>query len=246
MAFGKDVSTSRVLFAFDFDRTLIDENSDAWILRCVPELQLQERVKDLRREFSCWLDMMHHVMKLIHESGCGKERILDWMKKLSLIGGMGNVLCQIRDHPLAEAIIASDANTVFISTVLEANGCLDCVKEIHSNPARFEQSEQLMLSRYHSHTCVRCAKNVNMCKGTIMRDVIAKGEYSQVIYIGDGTNDLCPSLQLSSNDHVVAREGRSLAKHLRKMSAEVKPQIHVVDFASQDTESLLISFLPHV
>lgn len=37
-----------------------------------------------------------------------------------------------------------------------------------------------------------------MCKGQILRDIVAKRAYSRVVYVGDSTNDFCPTLVLQT------------------------------------------------
>ena len=58
-----------------------------------------------------------------------------------------------------------------------------------------------------------------------------------IVYIGDGSNDVCPSLSLSSNDVVVARKGFPLAKHVND-SGLLKATLHVVDFNEELVETV--------
>ncbi len=50
------------LFVFDFDHSLIDDNTDTWIMGVRPELRLRERLGALRRQFTCWTDLMDHML----------------------------------------------------------------------------------------------------------------------------------------------------------------------------------------
>lgn len=77
--------------------------------------------------------------------------------------------------------------------------------------------------------CSRCPDN--LCKGFILKNYIAErlaeGQYFyRILYIGDGSNDVCPALKLTANDYVFARVGFRLLRSLEKMPAkDVKPNI---------------------
>ena len=234
----------KVLFVFDFDKTLVKENSDIWVLHCIPSLKLEEQMNELRRRFECWTDMMDYMLKVLHENGCSRDQLIEWMKRMKPFAPMESFLKKSRNYPNVDVAIVSDSNTVFIDSLLEAIGCSDTVKEVHSNPAKFSDSGRLVVTRYHSHTCRRCRHSLNMCKGTIVANILTSTQYHRVVYIGDGGNDVCPCLALTSKDTVIARKGYSLAKNLQSKSAELKAHLHVLDFESQETEAVLNSLLP--
>jgi Putative Phosphatase len=72
-----------------------------------------------------------------------------------------------------------------------------------------------------------------MCKGHILDTHRSNGHvqqppgYNLVVYIGDGSNDMCPALRLKPEDLVLARRGFSLAKRIAKPD-ENKPVAKVV------------------
>ncbi|KAJ7549709.1 hypothetical protein O6H91_07G064100 [Diphasiastrum complanatum] len=107
--------------------------------------------------------------------------------------------------------IVSDANTVFIQTILEAYKLSTYFKKVHTNPAHLDDFGVLRILPYHSsdmepHGCLLCPPN--MCKGSIVDKIrmeeLASSEFC-TIYIGDGSGDYCPSLRLTDEDHVFAR-----------------------------------------
>jgi len=49
--------------------------------------------------------------------------------------------------------------------------------------------------------------------------------FSRISYVGDGQNDVCPSLRLGPNDRVFARSGFPLHKRLA-INQEFKAQLH--------------------
>lgn len=152
----------------------------------------------------------------------------------------------------ADAIIISDANSVFIECILEECGVADVFRAVFTNPASFNSEGLMTVTWHHTHSCQLCAATPHMCKGTlhvtgytsnnvcgvfICVGTILKGylegsdqKYSRVVYVGDGKNDLCPLLQLGKGDVGVVRKGYGLEKALARGSCDVKPTLHVVDF----------------
>lgn len=71
--------------------------------------------------------------------------------------------------------------------------------------------------------------------GTILREFLdgSNENYTRVIYVGDGKNDLCPLLQLGREDVAMARRGYGLDRALAKRSHEVKATVHIIDFLTE-------------
>ena len=73
--------------------------------------------------------------------------------------------------------------------------------------------------------------NKNLCKGHVLTEYINKRKsddgiaFSKVSYVGDGNNDICPSLKLSQNDRVFARKDFPLHKALNNNS-ELKAKLY--------------------
>jgi pyridoxal phosphate phosphatase PHOSPHO2 len=53
-----------------------------------------------------------------------------------------------------------------------------------------------------------------MCKGLELQKLIDAQSWEQVIYMGDSTNDFCPSTRLQSKDVVLARRDLLLQKEI--------------------------------
>lgn len=209
----------RTLFVFDFDLTLVDDNTDTWIMSICPELQIHENLRSLRKQFGCWTDLMDHVFSLIspHTS---EEDILRHMRQLRLYEQAMKAVTAVRDCPNSEAIIISDANTIFIECILTESGMREVIKEVFSNPAQFDPDGRLRVWRYHSHSCRTCARSPNLCKGSVLEEYLKTNPgYEKVVFVGDGRGDFCPSLSLREQDVVVCREGFPLAKLLSSVTA---------------------------
>lgn len=235
-------SKQRTLFVFDFDYTLVDDNTDTWIMSICPELRIHENLRSLRKQFECWTDFMDHVFSLISPHTT-EESVLEHMRQLRLFEQAMKAIIAVRDCANSEAIVISDANTIFIECILKECGIRDIIKEIFSNPAHFEPGGRLRVKRYHSHSCNTCTHSPNLCKGSVLKEYLkANPGYERIVFVGDGRGDFCPSLSLSKQDVVVCREGYPLAKLLSRVgtahapAAETSPDlscqasVHVVDF----------------
>ena len=77
-------SPGRVLFAFDFDHTLVDGNTDTWVW-AVPlpggRRLANEKIRELRKENAVWADFMNHLFRLLRKEGAGRDDILEHMSK---------------------------------------------------------------------------------------------------------------------------------------------------------------------
>jgi HAD superfamily phosphoserine phosphatase-like hydrolase len=100
--------------------------------------------------------------------------------------------------------ILSDANSVFISEILVKHGLASCIDGIHTNPASFCDGA-LRVRPFHDepHGCALCPSN--LCKGAVMEQLLMRGQYARVVYVGDGGNDFCPSCRTGPWDTVLAR-----------------------------------------
>ena len=158
------------LFVFDFDYTLIDENSDTFVMSLCPELELKRGLASKRTEFSSWTKLMDHTLSLLHKQGCVREHIEQHMKQVKLYEQAIKALGAVHSCHDADCIIVSDSNTVFIDLILEGCGIKDLFKTIVTNPARFDEAERLHVEEYHSHGCETCKSTPNLCKGRVVEE----------------------------------------------------------------------------
>ncbi len=102
--------------------------------------------------------------------------------------------------------------------------------KIYTNPAKFDGRGCLQIDEYHEQTWCEISAH-NLCKGYVLMEYIAKRKeedgiaFSRISYVGDGQNDVCPSLRLGQNDRVFARSGYPLHKRLA-LNHDLKAQMH--------------------
>ncbi|KAL4855681.1 putative phosphatase phospho2 [Chlorella vulgaris] len=173
------------LLAWDFDWSLVEENSDTF----EAARQLGRTQADV--EAALHATPLHSALAdLLH----------------ACLAAVGNQAVDI--------VVLSDANTVYIDTILSYRGLRHLVREVHTNPAGWDASGTLRVQPYHAspHGCShRCP--ANLCKGKVLQEYLgrrrAEGQqYSRVLYVGDGRNDFCPAQLLlhgsASADEAVA------------------------------------------
>ncbi|XP_054626543.1 pyridoxal phosphate phosphatase PHOSPHO2 isoform X1 [Dunckerocampus dactyliophorus] len=210
------MGTMKTLMVLDFDHTVVDDNSDTWVIRCLPDQTLPETVRNSYRK-GHWTEFMGRVMNYIGEQEVGPDRIRSVMESIPFTAGMTDLLTFISENKNAiDCIVISDANTLFIDWILGAAGLLAAVDHVFTNPARFNERGRMEVRRHHAHDCGRCPDN--LCKRRVLEVYLAeRSEYRCVFYVGDGGNDLCPASCLRGRDAVMPRKGYALEKLLARL-----------------------------
>ncbi|XP_029383502.1 probable phosphatase phospho1 [Echeneis naucrates] len=212
----------RFLVLFDFDETIIHESSDDAVVRALPGQRLPDWLKNCYRE-GHYNEHMQKVLAYMAEEGVSKGSIHSAVEKIPPTPGLLNLLQYLQSHQNDfELVVISDANMYFIETWLERAGVRSLFRKIFTNPASFDATGRLVLLPFHSHSCSHCPDN--MCKQVILREYLAGrqkergGEpFQRVFYVGDGANDICPSLALGPRDTAFPRRGFPMHRLLQGM-----------------------------
>ncbi|KAL8136563.1 hypothetical protein V2J09_002564 [Rumex salicifolius] len=214
---------------FDFDRTIIDGDSDNWV---VTHMGLTPLFNQLVSKLP-WNSLMNKMMEELHSQGKTTEDIAQCLNQtplepqiVSAIKAAHAAGCELR--------IVSDANQFFIETILKHHGLLSCFTEIITNPSLIDEQGKLRIFPFHDsrsspHGCSCKFCPPNMCKGLILEQMqasIGKGCNSTFIYLGDGGGDYCPSLKLGNGDHVMPRKNYPLSECIKSNPKLVQAQVH--------------------
>jgi len=208
------------IVVFDFDKSLLDwTDTDAYIYQQLnPDLWSQLREQWHGGTFKSWTKLVDQGLGNLHGIGITKEQILDCYSKCLLTEASVQSLHFLRQRQCYVAI-ASDSNTTYIDTILQASKASDLVHLVATNRSSWTPEGRLTVSAYQPegvpHDCHRCDAD-NMCKSYILRDIIASVGRKRIIYVGDGGNDYCPCTILGKDDFILARKDLPLHKHLRK------------------------------
>jgi len=228
---GDDDPPSHV-FVFDYDHTIVSENSDTHI----PELLKAEHATGLFKHYDPkqgWTALMDAVVLACQEKdGRTLEDIEEKAREVPCFPELLQVLSLVSEK--GPVHIVSDANSVFIKSFVDFHGVK--VNSVHTNPAELDSAGRLRVKPYAQkpHGCDRCPKN--MCKSTIVSEQIMPGfrpHRPKIVYFGDGSNDFCPVLNvLSEGDIVFARDdadeprARGLVKRIDENPLRVKATVH--------------------
>ena len=228
---------------WDFDWTLINENSDTFIVdRISHDARLE--MKELRKRMG-WTQLMDHMMQKLQPS---RDTLRSLMREIPFFSEIVNdLLVRFGRDPRCKQFIVSDANSEFINIFISEHALQNCFDAIYTNPAYWEKGV-LRVSPYvdfavKPHGCSTCASSQNMCKGAIIEEIMQSVGTSEILYLGDGRGDLCAAMHLRSIDTVFPREGFALHRELQKGVHEV----HAQSRAWMDGETLgaaLMSSIP--
>ncbi|XP_057528134.1 inorganic pyrophosphatase 2-like [Amaranthus tricolor] len=230
-----------IVVVFDFDKTMIDCDSDNWV---VDELGLTDRFNELFNTMP-WNTMMDTLMKEMHLQGVTINDIVEVLKRTPIhprivpaIKAAHSAGCDLR--------IVSDANMFFIETILDFLGIKDCFSEINTNPGYVDEQGRLRILPYHDftkspHGCSNpCPPN--MCKGIVIKRLLTEHGNKKFIYLGDGMGDYCPSLKLRENDHVMPRKNFPVWELISNNLNLITAKIHEW-FDGEDFERVLLSII---
>lgn len=213
------------LAVFDFDHTIIDDNSDTAVMKLIDKSKFPSELFTLRNTKG-WTAFMQEVFKILHQNNITEPQIYSLIKTLLEVDGIKLLITKLHDNFNYDVIIISDSNTYFINSWLQVNNLTSKVLNIFSNPAQFDESGLLNINMFHVQNVCKLSTR-NLCKGMILEDFINdqsnKGIiYNKVVYVGDGYNDLCPILRLKKSDLACCRDNYKCAQ-LVKAIQEGKP-----------------------
>lgn len=221
-----NMAGAKTVIIFDFDRTLIDDDSDRWV---VENMGLTYLFNQLRPTLP-WNALMDRMMEELHSQGKTVEQIAECLKHVPL---HPQTISAIESaHALGcDLKVLSDANQFYIETILKHHGLYRCFSEIITNPTMVDAEGRLRIFPYHElasfHGCNLCPPN--LCKGLVIEQIQASmsdKRKSRFIYLGDGRGDYCPTLKLDRGDHVMPRKGFPLWDRLLSNPSLLKADCH--------------------
>jgi len=214
------VAPKKQLIVFDFDWSMADQDTDRYILEVLAP-DLRRKMKNLKEEVQ-WTDLVAQSLREAHARGITQEQITQTLQTMPFHPAMVRAVSDLKARGETTFLCLSNANSVFISTILKHKGLETLYEEIITNPAEWQPSGLLKLNRRvdpagPQHSChVGCSPN--MCKGEELEAFLArKGvEFDHIAYVGDGSNDFCPILRLRKQDTTFCRTGRGLQRRIEK------------------------------
>ncbi|KRX05620.1 HAD-like domain [Pseudocohnilembus persalinus] len=224
--YNKDVQTSQKLkknlFIFDFDHTIIEDNSDTTIFDLIDD---KEKIKQMYKQVpdKSWTLFVNRVLDyMFTDLKIDATRLMEFQQsnRILLTQGMEQLLKYITDDQGSnDAIIVSDSNTYYIQWILQKFNINNIFNGIYTNQGYIDENKLLKITPYHQHMCQECPSN--LCKQQVVQEYLEnqqknhQTDYENIYYIGDGGNDFCP-LKLLQNKpgSVFVRKGFALEKKI--------------------------------
>ncbi|CAH1237919.1 PHOSPHO2 [Branchiostoma lanceolatum] len=124
----------KVLAVFDFDRTIIDCNSDDWVAKLCPGGEPPKEIWDKYRQ-GIFMEAVEDLLKHLHDNGVSSQDILDVMRKAPYTHGMKDVLKFIgKNRDVFDCIVMSGTNELFLEAALKADEVdREVVSKIYTN-----------------------------------------------------------------------------------------------------------------
>lgn len=218
------------MIAFDFDHTVVDDNTDI-VVRDLIKTDISDEIKKLYKK-SGWIPYMQEIFYLLHGDGFKKNQILNAIVGISEVAGMKMLLKELNDTGNMDTIIISDSNSVFIKHWCDYNNVTDYIKEVFTNQAHFNDEEILTIQPYHHQLDCKLSSE-NLCKGHVLENYVKNQQnesnviYDKIFYVGDGHNDICPVLRLGAQDVGFARQGYHMEKELSKTNPLLSAKVEI-------------------
>jgi pyridoxal phosphate phosphatase PHOSPHO2 len=128
---------------YDFDWSLINENSDYWVPAQL-DAGLMEYIHQ-RQGSVQFTALMADVAGQLHARGFSRAQIEDALARIPVYDECVQSL-RLAKARGSRVYIVSDANTVYIETVLRARGVAAQVDAIVTNAARFDSEGRLLIA----------------------------------------------------------------------------------------------------
>ncbi|KAI9030835.1 phosphatase phospho-type [Phycomyces nitens] len=217
------------LAVFDFDWSLIEEDSDHWAIHGLSPEQWE---LCLGQKGRVSVDIMDEAICKLQDQGITKSQFVKVLQTIPMTSAMIDTLKRLNANK-TRVIIVSDANPFYIETILETYNVRNLVTDIITNTLYTDSQGRFRVGRRTpasglQHNCPQGC-SANLCKGMeLSRYIDAHGPFEKVMYVGDGRNDYCPCTYLRDTDRVFARSGRTLSsllapgsEHAEKVKANI-------------------------
>ncbi|KAL3532593.1 hypothetical protein ACH5RR_006114 [Cinchona calisaya] len=216
----------KIVVIFDFDRTLIDDDSDRWVISGMGLTHLFNQLRPILP----WTSLMDRMVEELHSQGRTIEDIVECLNGVPLHQRTAAAIKSAHAFG-CDLKVVSDANKFYIETILKHHGLYDCFSEIITNPTTVNEQGRLQIFPYNDlaspHDCNLCPPNI--CKGLVIKRFqasIAPFAETKFIYLGDGNGDFCPVLKLGIADYVMPRKNFPLWERINSNPGLVEAEVH--------------------
>jgi len=218
------------LAVFDFDDTIIDRSLESKEFFALSKLfSNQEFAAEFLANVKNKTISFPDQWKIFNEStNVTKEDVHIALRDYgTMVNVMDKVFQKLYDDHFDIILITN--NHKFIAEPILANfNLLRYFAKVFARPSTLTQNgkvENFEKAPENWNGCIDCEEKYGFCKKIVLNQFInTRGNYDQIMYFGDGINDLCPAMSLGSSDTIFPRKGFKLEEALlsAKLRAHVK------------------------
>ena len=226
---------NKVLLVFDFDDTIINGGTGNCVVKTFLTLEDHKNLKNSFKNNVNFVQIFKDVIQKLKDRGVKADYLKEIIEKIPLNQGFSDLFKFIAENKENyELIIISGGINIFIHWILEMNNISDIFTEVFAHKSELDEQNLINISQIHNHNCILC--NTSQCKGLIVKEFLSrrKERYSNILYIGDGDNDYCPSLLLSSYDILFSRENYGLHKKIRRENLDEILKCRIIYWKNAD------------
>ncbi|XP_073963719.1 pyridoxal phosphate phosphatase PHOSPHO2-like [Choristoneura fumiferana] len=226
------------LAVFDFDRTIVDDDSDGVVIEKLREKQPPPEWEEESRD---WTPYMSEVFEHAYTAGLREADVLSAIGSMRGTPGSARLIAALAAAGW-QVVVLTDANSVFVRHWLEKHRLQDCVTAVITNRAFWENGRLYIEPCMRQTACARCPSN--LCKSIALAQWCARRQYARVAYAGDGRNDYCPATNLPAHATVFPRRGYPLDDLIKKTLASPAPHIKAKVVPWDTCDTILEELLP--
>ncbi|XP_045782155.1 pyridoxal phosphate phosphatase PHOSPHO2-like [Maniola jurtina] len=226
------------LAVFDFDRTIVSDDSDATIIN-----RLREKKPPPEWEAGSldWTPYMSDVFEHAYSAGFHPSDILESIASMRANPGMPQLI-QTLARENWHVLVLTDANSVFVNHWLKTHGLQGSITEVITNRAFWRNDRLYIEPCMRQTTCPRCPSN--LCKSLALAHWTQSRQYERIVYTGDGRNDYCPATSLPPNSIVFPRKGFPMDDLIQKTLASPSPQVKCAVVPWSHASTILQTLFP--
>ncbi len=212
----------KYLLIFDFDETIVDQDSEEELLKLTFTKQQYNQIISTISKLD-FFEGFNYYFKLMKEKGLTLKDINNNLYKLQLSPKMLNLFNYIKKNKSKfDVVILSSCIDYSIKQVLKHYGYSDLVEQYLCTKAYVEpeKSDKLLYvpKNQFPHTCDLCSDS--QCKSSELEKFLKMKKYKKYekkLFVCDGDNDYCPSKNvLKKGDILFPRDDHRLLNKLKQ------------------------------
>ncbi len=228
------LSPKKILLIFDFDETIMDQDSIYEMARMT--LSDEEYKKVMELDTYDYYGAFNYFFKKEKEIGLNLKDIHSNLEKLKLSPKMKELFDYIRENKSKYDLLCLSGDIDYdIKYVLKYHNFLDLFKDFIANSVEIqdENAEQIIYVKgdqfpHNCNLCISC-----QCKGLELKKYLKDKTYEKILFVCDGGNDYCPTKNvLKEEDIVFPREGHKFLERIKNEDLKKELKCEIVPWKS--------------